>query len=214
MSFSSSSFSAKNEKKKAVKMESISLKYEGETKKGLAHGDGKAWGEADQYVGTFKKGYPNGTGVYTWGNGNVYTGEFSKGQRDGKGEFRIKRGGNLPDSIQTGYFKDDQYIGIYKEPYKIVSEGGVRNVDFQKNAGALNQVRFEVYSNGSPVPTSLLKVSDKNNTLHEEIGGTLTLTNAVFPLERVEVSFRVDKISYNLIFNLYEQGNWTVVITV
>lgn len=118
------------------------------------------------------KGYPHGEGVYIWGNGNKYTGEYSKGERDGKGELRIKRKDNLPDSIQLGYFKDNEYIGIYKEPYKIISEGGVRNVSFDKKAGALNQLCFEVYSNGVSVSSGKLKIQDKNNTLIETIGGS------------------------------------------
>ena len=199
--------------KKQVLMESIDVKYEGETKKGLAHGKGKAFGESDSYEGEFRKGYPHGEGTYTWGNGNKYTGQFSKGKKDGKGELIIKGTDNTV-TIQTGYFRDNEYVGLYKDPYKIISDGGVRNVDFQKKASTLNQLSFEVYSNGVPVSSGILNIRDKNNTMVETIAGTKTLTNANFPLERVEVSFTVNKLSYTLIFDLYEKGNWNVVITI
>ncbi len=56
----------------------ISLDYHGECKKGLAHGKGEAFGR-DHYIGEFKKGWPNGNGLYKWNNGDNYEGEWKKG---------------------------------------------------------------------------------------------------------------------------------------
>lgn len=210
--FCTSVFSAtKKDQKKAVLLKKIAVQYDGETKKGLAHGQGKALGEEDSYEGTFRKGYPHGEGVYIWGNGNKYTGEYSKGKRDGKGELRIKRGDNLPDSIQVGYFKDNEYVGIYKTPYKIFSDGGTRNIEFQKVLNSFSQVSIEVYANGKNVG---INTQDKNNTLVERISGVSTLTNATYPMERIEVSFSVDRVSYKVVFDIYEKGNWKVIINV
>ena len=201
-----------NMDKNPVLLKSINKTYEGKTKKGLAHGKGKAFGEKDRFEGYFKKGYPHGQGTYIWGNGNKYTGQFSKGKMNGKGELIIKHSNGLPDEIKTGYFKNNEYIGKYKDSYKIISESGIRNIDFNKKGGQLNQLSFEVYSNGQRV--SGLTIQEKNNTKIDNIGGYQTMTNINFPLERVEVSFSSNGINYNLIFDLYEKGNWQVVITV
>ena len=72
-----------------VLMESISDRYEGECKKGLAHGQGEAWG-IDHYTGSFKKGLPNGMGTYEYTDGSVYEGMWSKGLRHGTGKLTFK----------------------------------------------------------------------------------------------------------------------------
>ncbi|WP_321307138.1 hypothetical protein [Marinifilum fragile] len=195
-----------------VLMPAIGTKYEGEVKKGLAHGDGKAWGESDFYVGKFRKGYPHGKGVYTWGNGNVYKGEFSKGKMSGQGELAIKRKA-LPDSVQVGYFKENKYIGKYKEPYRVTSEQGIRKVEFQKNAGNINQVSIMVYADGKELNSSL-SIRDPKNTMIENIGGNMTLTNVVFPIKQVDVSFSTGQFSHSLTFEIFEEGNWLVIISV
>lgn len=58
--------------------------YNGECKRGLAHGEGAAKG-TETYIGNFRKGLPQGYGVYTYENGSVYIGSFKKGERDGYG---------------------------------------------------------------------------------------------------------------------------------
>lgn len=202
------------QKTKQVLLASINSKYEGETKKGLANGEGKAWGETDIYEGEFKKGYPHGDGSYVWGNGNKYTGEFSKGEMDGKGELTILSADKSTSKIQKGYFKDDEYIGLYEDPYKIISEGGARNVHLEKKAGTLNELSFEVFANGAQLSSGILAIRDKNNTLIKTIAGVKTMTDINFPLEQVEVSFRFDNINYKVIFDLYQEGTWKVVISV
>ena len=203
-------YSYSQKTKKAVKLEAISLIYDGELKKGLANGNGEAKGNEDTYKGEFKKGYPHGEGTYTWGNGNIYVGEFSKGKMDGKGKLI-----NASLKIaQEGYFKGNEYIGIHKDPYEIITDGGARSINFQKKGGNLNQITFELFSNGVPISSGVLNIRDNNNTLIETVNGYKTLTNANFPLERIEVSFSVDKATYQIIFNMYQQGNWHVIISV
>ncbi len=201
------------DKETKVLIPTINKKYKGNVKKGLAHGEGEAWGETDHYKGMFKKGYPHGKGIYTWGNGNKYNGEFVKGKMSGQGELRIKQE-TKPDSVLTGYFKNNDYIGKYKEPYRTFSEQGIRKVDFQKNAGEINQVAIMVYAGGQQIAAQQISVRDPKNTIKENRGGNLTLTNVVFPLEQVNVSFSVGQFSYNLTFEIFEEGNWTVIISV
>lgn len=94
--------------------------YEGECQHGKANGLGKAIG-TDSYEGMFKNGYPDGVGKYTWKNGDWFEGSFRAGKKNGSGTFHLfsKESG---DSIQTGYWSKDQYIGSYEVPFKLVSK--------------------------------------------------------------------------------------------
>lgn len=67
-----------------VMVEALQGQYNGDCKKGLANGEGSAKG-VDTYVGSFKKGYPHGFGVYTFANGSTYIGNYRKGLKDGYG---------------------------------------------------------------------------------------------------------------------------------
>lgn len=189
-----------------VLLPELSKKYQGECKKGLAHGFGKAWGETDYYEGNFKKGLPDGYGTYIWGNGSKYIGDFSKGLMDGAGELRIK--GASEEEHKKGYFKKGEYIGEYKYPYKVISNLGIRKIDFREDKVTANEVRITVYSNGQKI-TPNLSISDDNNTTVENRNGAV-LTNVIFPLKRVQVSFQVETFSYKAVFDIYKKGNWEV----
>ena len=102
-----------------VLKESISGSYDGDCKKGLAHGKGTAKG-VDIYTGDFKKGLPHGKGIYTWEDGNVYKGDFKNGRMDGAGEMTVTEGG-IKGIVKTGYWEEDNYLGKYKEAYKVHS---------------------------------------------------------------------------------------------
>ena len=110
-----------------VKLESINVSYQGECKKGYANGQGEAKGEEDSYKGSFKKGLPHGLGIYNWGKGNIYNGNFSKGKMHGKGKLVIKEGSNVL-KIEEGYFEDNEYMGSYRMPYKVITKREVKKV--------------------------------------------------------------------------------------
>ena len=191
----------------------LNKEYKGECKKGLAHGQGQAWGDDDTYQGYFKKGYPHGKGTYTWKDGSTYTGEFSKGKMDGEGELTIvDASGNK--QVKKGFFKKGIYIGISKTPYKIISQQGIRSINFQENSANLNEVRLNIFNNGSKFIPSDLTIRDDNNTIVETRNGTVTLINAQFPLNRISVSFSIDSINYQLIFDIYKAGTWEIMISI
>lgn len=73
------------------------------------------------YVGEQKNGQPEGKGVLTDTIGNVFKGSFKKGKKEGYGELTIKNAIGK-DSTLVGYWKKDQYMGLYEFPYKIVSK--------------------------------------------------------------------------------------------
>ncbi len=73
------------------------------------------------YVGDQKNGQPEGKGVLTDTIGNVFKGSFKKGKKEGYGELTIKNAIGK-DSTLVGYWKKDQYMGLYEFPYKIISK--------------------------------------------------------------------------------------------
>ncbi|MDA3779115.1 MAG: hypothetical protein PF487_02600, partial [Bacteroidales bacterium] len=95
--------------------------YEGECKKGLAHGKGIAKG-IDTYNGKLKKGLPHGYGKYVWKNGSYYEGKWRKGKRNGKGKMY----NSLTKKETKGIWKKDVFIKeITERPYEIVRQRGI-----------------------------------------------------------------------------------------
>ncbi len=193
-----------------VKLEAINKKYEGDCKKGYAHGFGKAWGASDFYEGNFRKGLPHGEGSYTWGNGNIYVGNFSKGLMDGQGVLTLI-GASGKEDVKKGFFKKGEYIGIYEKPYKVISQTGIRTIKFRENNIQQNEVRITVYKDGQIITPSI-SITDINNTPVENRNGTV-LTNVVFPLKRVDLSFSVDSFTYKVIFEIYKKNDWEVTLS-
>ncbi len=99
--------SAQNECK--VLKKGIDESYEGECKKGLAHGEGIAKGE-DYYKGEFKKGLPHGDGIYKWKEGQIYEGSWKNGERNGSGKYYFQADGK--DKTLVGIWKNDEYKGL------------------------------------------------------------------------------------------------------
>lgn len=194
-----------------VKIPELNKRYEGECRKGLADGAGKAWGEKDCYEGVFKKGFPHGQGIYKRHNGYIYIGEFSKGRMDGRGELFLKDVSGKDSIIKKGYFEKGNYIGEYKQSYKVLLESAIRKIDFRENSINQDEVRITVNSNGKKI-TPNLTITDVNNTIIENRNGTV-LINTVFPLKRVNISFQVNSFSYKTIFDIYKKGNWEVIIS-
>jgi len=115
-----------------VLMGGIDATYEGDCRKGLASGKGRAAG-IDVYIGEFKEGLPHGKGIYRWKNGDFYEGEWVKGNKEGKGGMSFKRSGK-PDSVITGYWKHDVYAGLNRQPYIVHSRSyKVIKVSVSKN---------------------------------------------------------------------------------
>lgn len=97
--------------------------YTGDCKNGKAEGQGKSLG-LHSYEGEFKAGLPDGEGIYTDEKGSVFKGQFKKGKREGYGEYIIKNG---MDSVLTGYWKKNFYVGLYETPYKLISKTSMVN---------------------------------------------------------------------------------------
>lgn len=136
-----------------VLMESLKGTYEGDCKKNKADGKGTANGE-DTYIGEFKSGYPDGKGKYVWKNGDWYEGEWKKGIREGQGSMHyisVK----TKDSLVSGFWKKDKYIGKYEKPYIVHNKTpDVTRTDVTVNREtSLNEIVFsiETVSGGAPI---------------------------------------------------------------
>ncbi|MFN8250403.1 MAG: hypothetical protein U0V75_00880 [Ferruginibacter sp.] len=139
-----------------VMPDSLKGSYDGECSSGKANGFGKAKG-ADSYEGNFKNGYPDGKGKYTWKNGNFYDGSWKKGLKEGQGVMHILTKNR--DSVITGFWKKDNYKGLYEEPYKIIEMGSAvsykniqllqstnrRSIYVSMRTGALGVANVETY---------------------------------------------------------------------
>ena len=116
-------------------------KYEGDQKKGLAHGTGKAEGK-DTYIGEFRKGLPYGEGVYTDSLDNVFKGTFRLGKKNGQGMYTPVQSSNEQQII--GYWQDDKYIGKEKlNPYLISNKTGIVSPRIFNN-GEGNKVEISI----------------------------------------------------------------------
>ena len=200
-----------------VKLEAISISYEGACKKRLAHGYGKAMGERDAYEGDFRKGFPHGSGTYKWGDEKLYTGSFAKGMMDGKGELRIFRQDH-PDSVLNGYFKEGKYVGKYESPYKVLAKRTVRQVTFQKKNNQVYQVSFRVFHNGKEIRPGDFVITDLESTVTRELSGLPGFDNVNYPLRQAKVNFSIQELQNpvmcEVIFELYEPGQWEILIVI
>lgn len=123
----------------------ISLIYKGECKNGLAHGNGSASGR-DNYEGEFRKGYPQGQGIYTWSSGEVYDGAWKKGMRHGNGEYSFFINGK--DSVTYGQWVNDVFVGISESnAVKVIMKRNVVRYNAQRK-GIGNQVFVKIMMHG------------------------------------------------------------------
>jgi len=133
--------------------ENLAGVYEGDCKKGKAHGHGKATGK-DTYEGEFKSGLPDGKGTYTWSNGTSFTGKWSKGLRDGKGmmTYKTKKG---EDSVVQGYWKKDIYIGEYEHPYEVFTKTrAITGVEIEYTPDNLDKISVSITNTTGGVKTT------------------------------------------------------------
>jgi hypothetical protein len=191
-----------------VELQSISEKYDGDCKKGKADGVGKAAG-TDSYEGEFKKGYPDGTGTYTWENGNYYKGSFKKGNKQDKGIMHYKLAGK-PDSVITGYWKKDEYAGLYEKAYEFLSEGHgtILNKIVTKQGAKRNYVHIMANRD-------LIKNFTVLNGSYYRFNSAGSVSNFYVEFQDVQFPFRVQmgSLSEPIDVIIYEEGDWEVNLT-
>ena len=167
------------QKKCEVLMPEISGSYKGKCKEGLANGKGVAVG-VDTYEGRFSEGLPDGKGKYTWADGRVYNGSWSEGVKEGQGTMTFPRVGG--DSIVTGIWKDDEYLGpVPKPPYQVMRMLSVPRYTIRKVNEIGSVVTIGIFLSGSYNTDiddfSLASDSGEQFTLGSRYG----LQNAIVP---------------------------------
>lgn len=190
----------------------ISGSYSGGCKNGLAHGKGIAQG-TDRYEGQFIKGMPDGRGTYRWAEGTYYEGQWKNGLREGMGKMVYR------DSVVTGYWKDDKYLGEKLiPPFKITNSRSVSRSTISKSVNVGNGVRIRILQGGSD-NTTIEDFSLAYDSGGEyRVGNTIGIQNTLIPLD-VKVRYRswnqLHTTQYDVIFEftIYDPGTWDVVIT-
>ena len=206
---------------KVLKSELVG-EYEGECKKGIANGFGKATGK-DRYEGEFKKGLPDGEGTYTWSTGEVYTGEWKKGQRNGLGKYTFTHEGR--DSINEGQWKKDIYIIDYSAGYEVKSISTFsRKVDFVR-FGDGNKVQLVIKGIS---PSTYNDLRDQNSIILMGSSGSKKIDSYFTGFENIEFPFTgkitisqsyrsggqpIDAIGdFDISFDITMTGYWKIII--
>jgi hypothetical protein len=214
-----------------VMMDSLQGTYEGACENGKANGQGKAVG-VDTYVGSFRKGFPDGIGKYTWSNGNYYDGNWKKGLKEGKGEIHLLRSLNT-DSIVTGFWKKDIYSGKYEKTYSVEnSTTDIGRIDISNFKSGNNSIKIEVQrmsgggfatSTGSTnnsiadvaKPIRLSEIRVQQGIFLTKSVNTLSDKEIVY-LQSVTFPFRATFVFGNSSFEIefFENGEWNVNVPV
>jgi len=193
----------------------IADNYDGPCKKGLAHGEGNAWG-VDFYSGRFREGLPDGFGKYNWANGDVFEGQWKQGKRNGNGTLKFEKEGKQMEL--TGIWKDNEYMRSEKIPS--YSLGHILNVERYsiRRTGDGNMILLTTYEQN--------RVNSKPQNLHFQLdtGSSILLGQSSgyegvsFPAE-VKITYNVaDKLGQGAVVRvrlevtINEPGAWEIRI--
>lgn len=196
-----------------VEMEGLEAEYKGECKKGLAHGEGVASGTRGKYTGSFSKGFADGKGGLIYADGSVYDGDWDKGEREGYGVLTKAGGEEL-----KGYWKDDEYIGPYEKPFKIISSRGPAKADFRKrdDNGYTIEILFRQSGvDGKGLIRNVNLYGDSGSFQHSQ--NFTGFDGVKFPLKgRIDFNapnrLQTVESQCTFEFEIYEAGNWEIII--
>ncbi len=194
-----------------VQVKNLQGTYEGECKNGRANGQGSAKG-IDSYTGDFKKGYPNGNGIYNWANGDVYEGEWKMGARNGKGKFNYKK--NDENKIDEGIWDTNIFLGKELLSPTITEKTNIKSGFYFKRLSNGSKLTISFTQNGLPATPIDLYVVRSSGT-ESPIDNNLSIINMTFPF-KCKVKFRSDngivKSDCILSFEILQQGEWILNI--
>ena len=165
-----------------VLIERISDSYDGDCKKGFAHGKGIAKG-VDSYNGSFKKGYPHGKGKYQWDHGVVYEGQWNKGMKAGAGLMTVPT--TKGDSIVKGFWRDNRYLGETNIPsYSVRNKFNLERYTIKKvNHTGADRVKISIKNvGGTNSAVTGLSISTTSGN-RQDTGGFMVIENVRFPFD-------------------------------
>lgn len=199
--------------------------YNGECKKGLAHGEGAAKG-VDSYVGKFRKGYPNGFGVYTFANGSAYIGNFKQGKKDGYGLInRVEENGAKQQDY--GLWVADSLIvkNDSKALFKVKDRKGIKVIDpkVNRDKAVKNQIWINFQINGVPDKSVVVSKAEitsgkKLNTDKRALGTIVAFDEieefpVTFKLEyQIRQTTHFEKTDCMAEVTLFTRGRWEIDI--
>lgn len=200
----------------SVLMKNIGERYVGECSKGLAHGDGEAWG-VDHYIGAFRKGLPQGKGIYYYADSSVYEGMWSKGLRHGTGKYTFSYRGS--DSIQEGQWVDDRFIGKKEDVlgYKLITQRAVERYRvYRISDGNEIRVHLRPITSGTLDVTNL-QITGSSGIETEFLNSQMEFRNCEYPF-RLRVTFnkwsklKTVRVDTSLEVEILRPGIWLVEI--
>lgn len=205
-----------------VKLKALVGSYEGDCEKNWASGKGTAKG-TDSYTGDFRSGLPHGFGKYQWANGDWYEGDWEKGQRSGQGTMHYADK-EQADSLY-GYWRKDQYIGRYKEPFIVQSRTpSVRDIDIEQDkSSSLKEIVIYVESvtggarsiGGSSIEKPKINSIEILKGLYVQLfEQDLNVKRTVTTLRMVQFPFRARYIIGGDVIDIeiLQEGRWEVEI--
>lgn len=185
--------------------------YEGDCKKGLAHGKGTATGDLGKYTGDFKKGFPDGVGKLIYIDGTTYQGEWKRGEREGQGDMTYPN-----DSTISGYWKEDRYIGLYEHAWEIIQKRGNARYKVSKMSEGMNKVEIKFFRGGQENPSALSGVFLSATTgVQYNTPGYMGFEQIDYPVEitlnfTVPNQFNTSNHQEYARFKINEPGGWLI----
>lgn len=197
-----------------VKLKDIRGVYVGECKDDKANGKGKSTG-VDEYEGDFKDGYPEGKGMYVWKDGHYFIGFFKKGNKEGQGEMYYESSKG-EDSVITGYWKKDKYVGLYEKQFDVLSRTSrVNKVNcyLLDNKGEDITITVRKVTGGLQVISNITTVTGtfySQNTQELTNTSVTKIQDVTFPFRAIFTLSSGDNVE--ILFN--EKGDYDVTIDV
>ena len=144
--------------------------------------------------------------------------------RNGYGEYKFRAG--TADTVRTGYWETDKYIGIHEKPYKVtLTTTNVKTVRFLKLDDVGDQVEL-VFKQGGKEDNNVLSLILDGSSGNQEITmpSPSKFMNVMFPFNG-EMSYTTipqtsayggtggTRIYCQVKFEIYEKGIWRVTVT-
>jgi len=200
----------------SVLLKNIDERYVGECSKGLANRKGEAWG-VDHYTGSFKKGLPQGKGIYHYADSSVYDGMWLKGLRHGTGKYTFRYRGS--DSIQEGQWVDDKYIGRKEDVqgYRLITQRAVERYKVYRISDG-NEIRVHLRPmNSGSLDVTNLQITGSSGIETEFLNSQMEFRNCEYPF-RLRLTFnkwsklKTVRVDTSLEVEILRPGIWLVEI--
>lgn len=206
----------------------IAKTYDGDCKKGKAHGDGEAKGEIGTYKGTFKKGLPDGEGMFTWSDGRTLKCEWKNGNIYGYGTETFKSTETDSTISKIGYWKGTienyRFMGENKASllgYEILANQNLnQGPNFKKNKTTEPKLSIKITDINRSVSSYSLseRSSGRQQRVNNVNGGIVTeIIDIVYPFTatlRYNVPNKTNNFSVPVLlkFTISEPGHWSLNI--